>query len=184
MTNAISEPMSTAARNKTAAINGLILGIIYVAIKAGINQTAEALVLYAILNFTGYLVFLGILWFMLVNLRKANGGYIELREAFGATFVTVLIAGLLSVSFQYLYTFVIDPGYTDRVLDATVKTLEKSGAPDDKIDQMVDQIQKAKVFRLSDVLMGYFSGVIVDCLFGLVVSLIVKKSRPVFENLS
>ncbi|GAA4462828.1 hypothetical protein GCM10023093_10100 [Nemorincola caseinilytica] len=178
-----SEPLSTAARNKMAMMNGLVLGVIYIIIGTVLNMTANALFLYMLLKGIGYLVYLVILGFMLANVRKANGGYIELREVFGAAFVIVLVAGTLSFAYNYLYVYVIDPGFTDKVKNATLAAMEKAKLPDEQIDKALNDIEKSRKFNLQNTIMSYMGGLLLDSFLGLIVSLIIKKPRPVFDNL-
>lgn len=183
MANLSAEPLSIAARNKMAMMNGLVLGIIYIIIGTVLNMTASALFLYMLLKGTGYLLYLTILGFMLANVRKANGGYIELREVFGAAFVIVLVAHSLSFAYNYLYVYVIDPGFTDKVKYATMAAMEKAKLPDEQIDKALADIEKSKTFNLKNTVMGYLGGLLLDSFLALIVSLIIKKPRPVFENL-
>ncbi len=176
--------LTTAQRNKMAMTYGLILGLIYIVIISLTNMAATALFLYTLLRGTGYLLYVVILGFMLARIRKANGGYIELREVFGPAFIILLIAGGLSYIWQYVYIYLVDPGFTDKVLNATVESLEKAKMSDEKIDEMVAEIEKSKTFNLGKTILGFFTSVLMDCLFGLVVSLIIKKQRPIFENLT
>lgn len=173
--------LSTPERNKKAAINGLVLGLIYIVIVTITFQFATNIVMSGLTRFAGYVIYLVILGFMLAGIRKANGGYIELREAFGAAFVTFFVAGLLSFAYQQLYVYVIDPGFTDRVINASIAALEQKNIPDDQMDKMIERIEESKKVTAGGVVMGFLAGIIVDCLFGLLVSLIIKKPRPIFE---
>ena len=184
MTKLLSgEPMSTAARNKMAMTYGLILGIIYIILVTLSNQFATQLVLYGMLKFAGYIVFLVILGFMLANIRKANGGYIQFREVLGAAFVIVLVSNVLSYTYTYLYIYVIDPGMTDRVKEASMLAMEKAKLPDDRIDEAIDAIEKSKKFDLGKTVLGFFTVLLFDTFCSVILSLIIKKERPVFEHL-
>lgn len=182
MTDIASGQLSTAERNKKALINGLVLGMIHIVIVTITFQFATAIAMSILIKFAGYVVYLVILGFMLAGMRKANGGYLELREAFGAAFVTLFVAGLLSFIYQQIYVYVIDPGLTDRVINATIAELEKKGnIPEDKLDQMIEKVQESKKVTPGGIAVSFLAGVVVDCLFGLLVSLIVRKQRPIFE---
>ena len=169
-------------RNKMAMMYGLILGLIYIVVISLANMTVNTLFLFSLLRFAGYMGYLVILGFMLARIRKANGGYIELREVFGTAFIILVIAGGLSHIYQDVYVYMIDPGYIEKLLKATKESWGTGRIPDQKIAEMIAEMKKSVAFNLGNTMLGFFSNIFIDCLFGLVVCLIIKKKRPPIEN--
>ncbi len=174
--------LSTADRNKKAAINGLVLGIIYIIFATLTNMImGKGLFMYYILKLVCYIIYFVAVGIMAKNLRNANGGYMEFREVFGAVFVMLAVGWAIGYLYSFLYMYVIDPGYMDTIKNATMQFMEKSGAPDESIDEAMKNFEDSKKFSLGKSIMGYFGWLILDCLFGLIVCAIVKKKRPMFE---
>jgi hypothetical protein len=189
MTNTIpAEPMSTAARNKMALTYGLILGLVYMVITTGVNMSVNGMIIYFGLKTLAYVLYMVILGLFAGRIRKANGGYIELREVFGAVFIMLFVAGAIIFIYNYIYMYYIDADFLNKIKASTLAFLEKSNAPDDKLDESManfdKQIAEAKAVNIGKSLLNFLEGLVLDCLFGLVVSLIIKKPRPMFDTLA
>jgi hypothetical protein len=176
--------LTTARRNKMAMKYGLVLGLLHIVVISLVNMAATTMVLFSLLRFAGYMVYLVILGFMLARIRKANGGYIELRELFGPAFIILVIAGGISHIYEDVYVYLIDPFFFEKMLNASIKSFGKGRIPDWKIAEMMAEIGKRTAFNLGNTILRFFSNVLIDCLFGLLVSLIIKKQRPFSENLT
>jgi hypothetical protein len=182
----ITAPLTTAARNKMALINGLILGLIYIIISTGVNLSVNNMIMYYALKTVSYIVYMILLGLFAKNIRKANGGYIEFREVFGAVFVMLLIAGSMIYLYYYLYMFVIDPEFMDKMKAATLQFMESSpNVSDDKLNETAEtfdkQIAESKSLNIGKSLLSFLGIIVLDCLFGLIVCAIVKKPKPLFE---
>ncbi len=88
--------------------------------------------------------------------------------------------------YDFVYMFVIDPDFLNKMKAATIQFMEKSpNISDDKLDETArnfdKQIVQSKAFSLGNNLKNFFGGLVLDCLFGLIVCAIIKKPRPIFE---
>ena len=180
------ENITIAEKNKMAAIYGLLLGVISMVMTTGSYMMVGNLIgFYALtgLFFILYFVLLGI---FAGRIRKANGGYIEFKEVFGAVIIMVFVSCLISYLYNFIYVKYIDPGFMDKMKTTVVQYMEKNKVPDDTIDETVRKMDKqtaeSKGFNFGKNLLAYFELVIFYTLFGLIVSLIVKKNKPVFDN--
>ena len=180
------ESITTAERNKMAAIYGLLLGIVYMVLNTFTYMSAGSLMgFYGVtaLAFVLYFVTMGIL---AGRIRKSNGGYIEFKDVFAAIIVMVFVSCLISYVYNFIYMKYIDPAFMDKMKNTTIQFMEKSKIPDDQIEETMrkldKQAAKSKSFNIGDMLLSYFEIVIFCCLFGLIVAAIVKKKRPVFDN--
>jgi hypothetical protein len=180
--------MSTAARNKMAMTYGVILGLVYMVITTGVNMAVNGMIMYFGLKALGYVLYMVILGLFAGRIRKANGGYIELREVFGAAFIMLLVSGAIVFIYNYIYMYYIDADFLNKIKASTIAFYEKSNVPDDKLDETAaafdKQIADAKTLNIGSMLLNFLGGLVLDCLFGLVVSLIVKKPRPMFDTLA
>lgn len=177
--------MAVADRNKMALMYGALLGAIHVVVSTGANMTVDNMIIFNSSKFVAYLAYMIILAFLAVKIRKANGGYIEFREMFGAIFVMLLVAGLITYVYNYVYTTIIIPDFTERLTNASLKLLEDSKLADDvveeKVQQLKEQMKSAQNMGFSRQMLNFLSTIVVDCLFGLIVCAIVKKPKPLFD---
>jgi hypothetical protein len=118
------------------------------------------------------------------QIKRANGGFIEFKEVFGAVFVMLLAAGFLYFIYSYLYMLYINPQFMDKMKGSVLTFMENMKTPDDKIEKAMQdfdkRIEESKKFNLGTALLSFFGFLVMDSLFGMVVCLIVKKSKPVF----
>jgi len=177
--------MAVADRNKMALMYGALLGAIHVVVSTGANMTVDNMIIFNSSKFVAYLAYMIILAFLAVKIRKANGGYIDFREMFGAIFVMLLVAGFITYAYNYVYTTIIIPDFTERLTNASLKLLEDSKLADDvveeKVQQLKEQMKSAQNMGFSRQMLNFLSTIVVDCLFGLIVCAIVKKPKPLFD---
>ena len=179
------ENITTSEKNKMAALYGLILGIIYLAIYTACNIFVGKFLVFYVAKFVGYVLFFIIMGVLATRIKKANGGFIEFREIFGAIFIMILISELIYMVYNFIYYKYIDPDFMIKVKNAYNTFMEGFKIPDDKLEDANKSMDKAmaevKTFNLLNNIKSYLSIIIMDSLFGLLVCLAVRKSRPVFE---
>ena len=180
------ENITSAERNKMAITYGLLLALIYLVITSAVNIVITNMMLFYTLKTAGYILYFIIIGIFAARIRKANGGFVEFKEVFGAVFIILVIAGLISFIFNYIYMLYIDPHYMDKIRQSTITFMEKLKTPADKMDEALkkfdEQVAESKTFHLGRNLMNYLQGLRFDCLFGLIVCAIVKKKRPMFTT--
>lgn len=113
--------------------------------------------------------------------RKALGGYIELKEAFRAVFIMILINVVVSTIYGYIYKEFIDPEYIDRLRTAMTNFIDNAKIPKDKADEMYQQFDQkmSQQSSLKATFMNILIQIIVYSIFGFIIAAIVKKKRPV-----
>ena len=178
--------LTSAERNKMAATYGLLLGIIYLILNTWTYMsTGSMMAFYGVtaLAFVLYFVTMGIL---AGRIRKANGGYIEFKDVFGAIIIMIFISCLISYVYNLVYMKYIDPAFMDKIKNTTIQFMEKNKVPDDQIEDAVRKFDKqaaeAKGSGIGKMILSYFEMVVFCCLFGLIVAAIVKKKPPMFDN--
>ena len=175
--------LSTAQKNKTAAINGIILGIIYLIFTSIANAMVSNLIVFYAAKFIAYVLFFVIIGIMVTRIKKANGGYIEFKDVFGKIFVIILVSEIIYYIYMFIFYKYIDPAFMDKVKVSTVHFMEQMKMTDDKIEQATAGLDKtiadSKKFNLGNNILSFFGTLVVDSLFGLIVAAIVKKPKPV-----
>ncbi len=120
-------------------------------------------------------------------LRKSNGGYLSFKEALKFTFLSYVIAGVIVAVGTYVLYNIIDPELTKRSFEAGVEKMrgmmEKFGTPDDKIDEQIEKSrEQAKETGIKNILLGFGLGLIWDFVKSLLISLIIRKEKPAFQE--
>jgi hypothetical protein len=178
----------SATESKTNA--GLTYGTI-----AGLIVCVVTLLLYlggldmylSPVGYVSYLVIITMAILAAMKVRKANEGYLEFGEALKVTFTVFALALLMQTIFTYILFNFIDVGFkqavSQAVLDKTEQMMKKFGASDSQIDEALEAERGKDQFAISRVLLGYAISCIVAFIFCLIISVIVKKSKPEFTNI-
>lgn len=186
MDNAASAPLTTGARNKMAATYGAILGVVYVVFTTLAYMMIANMITFYVITALSFVVSIVLIGVFIKLIRKANGGYLEFREAFGSAFVMVLIALFISNVYNLLYMYAIDPDVVVKMKESTLRMMENMKTPDEALDQTAEQfdkqIEKAKKIEVGAAVLQYFGSVLVASLFAIIPCAIVKKARPIFDN--
>jgi len=174
--------------NKQALTYGVIIGIISIVLTTIENMFLidQFIAFYAVkvIAFILVIILMGVFTGII---RKNMGGYMEFKDAFRAIFIMILISELLYFIYTIIYYKFIDPDMLSRVKEATLSFMERAKTPQDKLDETADkfdeQIAEAnKGFQFGKLALNYFSFVVLDSVFGLIVAAIVKKNKPVLEG--
>ena len=178
------EQMTVAVRNKTAMKYGLITAVIYIVLFTVTNLLMSNIMVYNVVRAVVYILYMVLIGVFVTQIKNADGGYIEFKDAFGAAFVILLTTGIIYFIYTFIYFQYIDPHYLEKMKIAVVSYMENHKVPDSAIDSTVknfdEQIADSKSFHPGKLLLGFFGFLVMDSLFAMVVCLIVKKQRPMF----
>lgn len=180
------DKISIAEKNRMAALYGLLIGIIYIVITSVVNLKIDDMIMFYVFKTIGYIIYFIIIGYFARSIKRANGGFIEFKEIFGAIFIMILIAATISYVYNYVYMYYIDPNYMDKIKKASIDFMVKLNAPDDQIDATAEkfdgQMAEMKKFSLWKNLLTLSGAYVIDSLFGLIVAVIVRKKKPIVDN--
>lgn len=118
------------------------------------------------------------------QVKKAFGGYLTFKEGFSTFVLTYIISALVSAVFGILLFSVIDPEAAERVqeliIETTVNMMERFGAPEDSITEQVEALESTNQFSVVNQVKGFFTGIVLYAVIGLIVAAIMKKNKPEF----
>ena len=121
-----------------------------------------------------------------LQIRKQQGGYLEFSEALKATFLILIIGSFIATIFQYILFNYIDVPFREALAQVTAEQAEKLmrrfGASEDDIDKAVETTLNKNNYTIGKLLMGFVFGCIWWFIVALIVSAIIKRKRPAFEN--
>jgi len=117
----------------------------------------------------------GVIFWGILNFRKANGGYLTIGQALKLGAGIALIAGIISVLYLLLLSNVLDPDFASKSMDARLA----EAAADNNLTP--EQIQQQKEMGLKFFWVGYpiilIANIIIGLIIGLVGGLIFKKAQ-------
>ena len=175
----------TEKRSNPGLNYGLIAGLIITVIT--LLQYLGGLDMYlSPIGYVSYLVIITMAVLAALKVRNSQEGFLEFSQALKITFTVFVIAFLIQTIFTYVLLNFIDVSFkealTQEVMDRTEQMLKKFGASDSQIDQAIESERSKDQFSLPRVAMGFAISCIVAFIFCLLISLIVKKNKPAFNN--
>lgn len=171
----------------TGVTYGVIIGLLYVLMLFFRWSIATNLIKFGLYTFLGYLVILGLLFYEAYQRRKMNDGFISLKDLFQTLFISVLIFELLYSIYTFIHLTYVDPTVGDRMRAGMEEMFDKMGdkmsdADKEKALERMGDIKKAT--ELPQMIKSYLSSVAISGIFALIISAIVKKKKPVFEEVN
>lgn len=116
--------------------------------------------------------------------NKMNGGYISFGQAFLIGFLTIIIAGLISSIYTYVFYTFFDPAAHAKIVDTAMEQAElkmiEQGSPSDQIDM---GLKVARMFMspAAMALFGLLWSVIIGAILSLLTAIFVKKEDKSFD---
>jgi len=179
------EELSVKQRNIRALICGIIIGIYYIILETVSAKFVGNMMQYQAIRGAGYLMFLVLIGVSLFTIRKSKGGYLEFRDAFGATAIIVMVSGFIYYVYRYAFVLYIDPSFPEKFKQSTLELMRQQKKPEYKIAEAVknfdEQAKESEKFNLARNIVSYFTMTIRDCVPGMVVALLVKKNKPTVQ---
>jgi hypothetical protein len=169
------------------------LGVLYGLINAGV-AIVFTVILYlgGAKMFVSPVAYIGVVLPIVVcvigglQIKKQRGGYLEFSEALKATFLILVIGSLIATLFQFILFNYIDVSFREAMAQVTAEQAEKLmrrfGAPEDDIDKAVEETLNKNNYTIGRLLLGFVFGCIWWFIVALIVSAIIKRKRPQFEN--
>ncbi len=175
--------MSQISRNTMGLRYGLLAGFLYtVLLFIRYKYFASNPFSFGVFAMISYVLILLMFLFTGLARRKELGGYGEFREIFTSIFIAILIAELFYVVFNIVYLKFVDPSFWETFKTNSLLYMQKLRASNEQIEQQMksfkDVGQQTKPLGL---IKGYGFGVIIDCVFGLIFAIILRRKKPGME---
>jgi hypothetical protein len=178
--------MSTPSSGKSFI---LLYGLLY-----GVASIAFTVILYigGVPFFMSPIAYLGIAlpfafaFLVAAQLKKKQGGYLEFSESLKATFKVMVLGLLISMIFDYILFKYIDVPFNQALMQATAQEMERKLAntnmSQEKIDEYVDKMANTDNYSLPFQGLTFAIRCILHFIVALIVSAIMKRNKPMFEN--
>lgn len=169
------------------AIN-FVLGIAYMYIAKDITSFMTFYTVTFVMNF---ILFIAIVVYFVIRLRKVNDGYWSFKTALQNIFIMLAVSVVLSTLGTSLYNAVfpdLQASMIDNSLNLTIESMESFGAGDDAIDEAVAKIEQERdalgQITIGQVIKGIFISLLMYFVFALILAAIFKKEKPIFQKSS
>ncbi|OQP56429.1 DUF4199 domain-containing protein [Niastella populi] len=120
-----------------------------------------------------------------LQIRKQRG-YLEFSEALKNTFLILVIGSLIGTIFHFILFNYIDVSFREALAQVTAEEAErlmrKFGAPEGQIEKTVEESLNKNNYTVGRLMLGFVFSCIGWFVVALIVSAIIKKKRPPFEN--
>lgn len=154
---------------------GALIGVVYSLILMVTNLNTNPW-----LSSLSYVILIGTIVVAMQQYKKNNYGYMSYGQGLGIGTLVAAMFGILNSIFVYIYSTFVDPNFMENVMEQQRIELENRGMSDEQIDQalaMSEQFTSPGLMVVWGILGFIISGFIIS----LIISAIMKKSRPEFE---
>lgn len=117
-----------------------------------------------------------------LRLKKRNGNYLPFKDALQFSFMSYVVVAVLIAIGTYILYMVIDPDLTRKSFEISSEKLrafmEELKVDQADIDKQLDKME-ARQTTLKNIILGVGSGLIWDFVKSLLVSLVIRREKPV-----
>lgn len=185
----MEQTVSNTSNAKNGLTFGIIIGLIYcLSLFTRYNATSNP-IMFGVITLLFYLVVIAMLFFCIAKRRKELGGFIDLKDAFQTVFIAIIIGELIYCLFNVIYLKFIDPHFFDKwqvsMQDFLERTIKDDAKREETLNNFNEQIEKQKQrgLTIQGIALSYLVSVAITGVIGLIAALIMRKKRPVFEQL-
>jgi hypothetical protein len=157
---------------------GLLTGLISIIISFGLFATSME---QSPLRFVTFVVMVVGIVMAMRHFKENNHGFMSFGQGVGIGTMLSLVVGILSAIFTYVYMNVIDTDVVSRMMEKARADLEVQGKlTDEQIDQAMAMSGKFMNGPIM-VVVVILGSIIMGLLLSLVISAVLKHSKPEFE---
>lgn len=113
--------------------------------------------------------------------RAGNGGLMSFGQGVLIAGLMLLLSGLVSGVFNWLYVTYIDPAFVDNMKEQLVAFMEQNNVPDEDIAKSAAKFDEMKAGLGKSLVSALTSGLVGGLVLGSIVSIFTKRNRPDFE---
>ena len=164
---------------------GLIIGAISIILNILLYVVDYTLMVQLKTLFILLAVYLGITIYAGIDYRNSLDGFLPYGKAFVHGFIVLAISALVATLFNMVLYNVIDPELPQKLTEASLENTREMmtsfGAPEESIDQAVEQARASteKQFTLTGQLISLVSIFFFSAIMALISAIFVKKTPPV-----
>ncbi|TAJ95192.1 MAG: DUF4199 domain-containing protein [Gammaproteobacteria bacterium] len=154
----------------------LILGAVYAIYS--ILQFVTGLAGQSGLGLIGMVIFIILLVFAMRRFRAANGGYMTFGQGFSIGFLVSYAATLISSTLTSIYLAFVDGSALERLTQQTVGQLSANPSINSETLEMLTGLFEKIYTPIGLLMVGICTGLFASAFYALILSLFLKKARP------
>lgn len=169
--------------------SSIIIGLIYCLLIFIQNEYLyKSPVMFSGIKFLCFFIIMSLLLILAFSIRKSVGGFIGFKEVLRNLLISILIIELLYTGFGIIYNLFIETAFTDKLKTAWLEYADNLPLGDDQKEEMKKRMiapfeqEDAGKITVKNILIGFGSSIVVDSIVAIIISGIVKKQRPIFED--
>jgi len=161
---------------------GLLLAVTWVLVDFLIRIANFSFMAFGIAASLGVIV-VSVVWVARAHkaFKEANGGLMRFGQGMVIALVMLLISGVVSGVFGYIYLHFIDPDFVERMKTGMVEFMERNNVPDEQIEKSTARMDDMKASLGRSLLAGLGNGAVLGLIVGAVVTGFTKRNPPEFE---
>lgn len=167
------------SKNAIALRYGFISGIISMVYSLILNVTDLAFTNQA-LSWVSIIILVAAIVLALREFKRQNNSFMSYGQGLGIGTLVGVISSILGGIFMYIYVKFVDSGYLDKMRGMQMAEMESKGLNDEQIDQAMAMSEKMMTPEMI-ILFAILGGLLFGFLLSLIISAVMKKSRPEFE---
>lgn len=167
------------AKNGIAIRYGVITGFISIVYSLILNITDLAFTTKA-LTWISFVILIAGMVLAMREFKRLNNGFMSFGQGLGIGTLVAVISSVLGGIFTYIYVKFIDSGYLEKMHNMQISELEEKGMNDEQIEQAISLSQKMMTPEMMMVF-AIVGGLVFGFLLSLVLSAIIKNTRPEFD---
>ena len=124
-----------------------------------------------------------VVWLVLAHkaFKQADNNLMSFSQGLIIAIVMLLILGLTSSLFNYIYLHFIDKEFVSRLKAGMTEFMERNNVPDDQIAKSVARMDEMNMDLLKTLVSGITRGLGTGLILGAIVTAFTKRSAPEFE---
>lgn len=178
--------MTTASAGKSSTwLYGVLYGVTSIALTVILYLGGVEAFMHPAVKYVGIAIPIAFAFWVAWHLKKQQGGYLEFTDSLKATFKVLVIGILISMIFDYILFNYIDVPFNQALMQESAREMEKQfqgKMSQEKIDEMVDNMSNINQYSFAMQGLAFAIRCILHFIVALIVSAIMKRKRPVFEN--
>jgi len=176
---------ATPVASTTTAVGvryGILLGFSWLIIDFILRQFSLGFLSYSLVTSAAAII-ISVVLIVLAHraFKQANGGLMSYGRGFLIAFIMMLIWGMCSALFNYVYVHYIDPEFVDNLRDEMVDFMERNRVPEVEIEKGTARFEEMKGDFSKSLISGLTSGLSFGAVLGLLISIFTKRNQPEFE---
>ncbi len=167
-----------ASIKKTSLNYGLLLGLISIVFSLMLYFMDLHLQQNPVITIVGVLISVAIIFLGIYNFKKANGGFLTLKEGLKAGFGITFVSAIIMLIYNLVFAYGIEPEFATQVMEMKKAEMMESGKM--TTEQINQQVEMSIKYFWMGYLVFFVLGLLIGFIISLISGLILKKAKSTY----